>query len=604
MKCRLSAVIGILAMLVGLLPGSVFAAEPMLAQTIVPIPGGPLTANVVAVNNGPGRQSDPHVSGDWVSFTDDPGVRFQNLDLGAASDRLIPTSDGLFDSLSDISGSKIVFVRASATSQGIYLSQIDPLGNPGSAIEVSPTAAATRRRDVIGGDTIAYEERSYDPSYTAEPEISLSSAADLGAPAYRLTNDALADIWPAVSSDGNAVVWLKCPTASTSAPVCDVWRAERTLDAWGVPEQVTGADGNESLPDTNGPVTVYGSSAGGDDNIRWSVKDPTGAYVESVLALPGQQRNPNISGNLISFESSVAYGTQFDIWLYDLLTNRLYQLTDTSVSETLTDITTSGDLVRMAWAQPKQVYPYDMDVYALSAVLPPLDDNTAPIANPGGPYLGAVNTSIAFDGSLSSDPENDPLTYAWDFGDGATGSSVTPTRSYTAAGIYTTCLTVNDGSLDSAQVCTLAVVYDPSAGFVTGGGWIDSPVGAYRADETLTGKATFGFISKYQRGASVPTGTTAFEFDLAGLAFSSQSYDWLVVNQADTNAQFKGVGLINGTADPNGNAYKFMLWAGDGSPDTFRIRIWWEDAAGEHDVYDNGTAQPIGAGNIVVHTGR
>jgi hypothetical protein len=45
-----------------------------------------------------------------------------------------------------------------------------------------------------------------------------------------------------------------------------------------------------------------------------------------------------------------------------------------------------------------------------------------------------------------------------------------------------------------------------------------------------------------------------------------------------------------------------MLWAGDSSPDTFRIRIWWEDSAGEHDVYDNGISQVIGGGNIVVHT--
>ena len=52
-----------------------------------------------------------------------------------------------------------------------------------------------------------------------------------------------------------------------------------------------------------------------------------------------------------------------------------------------------------------------------------------------------------------------------------------------------------------------------------------------------------------------------------------------------------------------------MLWAGDGSStggaDTFRIRIWWEDADGvEHDVYDNGFNQAIGGGSIVVHTGQ
>ena len=80
--------------------------------------------------------------------------------------------------------------------------------------------------------------------------------------------------------------------------------------------------------------------------------------------------------------------------------------------------------------------------------------------------------------------------------------------------------------------------------------------------------------------------------------------EWLVVNKAGMNAQFKGTGLINGALDSNGNAYKFMLWASDGSPDTFRIRIWWEDATGEQDVYDNDTSQAIGGGSIVVHTGK
>jgi hypothetical protein len=606
MKRRLVAVTGILAMLIGPFPGSVFAA-PMPAQVVVPVPGPALTVNVAVVNDGAGSQTDPHVSGEWVSYTDNSvfGVRFQNLELGITSDRLIPQADGMYDSLSDISGSEVAFMRATALgSQGIYLVQIDPSSNPGAAVELSPSAdeLTPRGHAAIGGDTIAYEDRGYSASSAALPEISLSSVTDPSALAYRLTNDAIADKEPAVSPDGNAVVWSKCAFPSSFPSECDVWRVERIMGAWGAPEQVTIDVGDEVLPDTNGPVTVYNSEAGGELDIRWSVKDSSGAYVESVLALPGIQRNPNIAGNLIAFENSTGTGAQFEIWLYDLATNRLYQLTDTTVSESLTDISTNGfGLVRVAWAQPKQAYPFDMDVYALSAVLP-TSDNTAPTANPSGPYLGAVNTSISLDGSLSSDPESELLTYAWDFGDGGTGTGVTPTHSYTLAGVYTVCLTVNDGSLDSIQACTMAVVYDPSAGFVTGGGWIDSPTGAYKADATLTGKATFGFISKYQKGASVPSGSTAFEFDLGGLEFSSTSYDWLVVNQAGTNAQFKGSGLINAAADSNGNAYRFMLWAGDGSPDTFRIRIWWEDAAGKHEVYDNGVAQAIGAGNIVVHT--
>ena len=103
--------------------------------------------------------------------------------------------------------------------------------------------------------------------------------------------------------------------------------------------------------------------------------------------------------------------------------------------------------------------------------------NTPPIADPNGPYVEAVNTAISFDGNGSSDPDGDPLTYAWDFGDGNRSGERRPHLHGT--GIYDVCLTVNDGNVDSAEVCTTAVVYDPAGGFVTGGGWIYSPAGDY-----------------------------------------------------------------------------------------------------------------------------
>jgi hypothetical protein len=42
-----------------------------------------------------------------------------------------------------------------------------------------------------------------------------------------------------------------------------------------------------------------------------------------------------------------------------------------------------------------------------------------------------------------------------------------------------------------------------------------------------------------------------------------------------------------------------MLWATDASPDTFRIQI--TDSAG-NTVCDNGHAQAIGGGSIIVHS--
>jgi len=235
-------------------------------------------------------------------------------------------------------------------------------------------------------------------------------------------------------------------------------------------------------------------------------------------------------------------------------------------------------------------------------------ENTAPVADPGGPYLGAINTAISFDGSGSTDADDDPMTYAWTFyeGDIEGGTGAAPTHSYDSAAIYNICLTVNDGTVDSDPVCTMAVVYDPSAGFVTGGGWIDSPAGAYVPDPELSGKANFGFVSKYKKGASVPEGNTEFQFQTGGFNFHSTAYEWLLVSKDQLTAQFKGSGTVNGALAPDGSAYKFMLWAGDGTgdngADTFRIKIWWEADSVENVVYDNGFDQEIGGGSIVVHT--
>ena len=215
-----------------------------------------------------------------------------------------------------------------------------------------------------------------------------------------------------------------------------------------------------------------------------------------------------------------------------------------------------------------------------------------------------------------SDPANiadEPYTCTIDYGDGSgpqagTVTSMTctgPDQTYAEPGVYTITVTVTDkdGDSGSADAETFIVIYDPDGGFVTGGGWIDSPVGAYIPDPTLTGKANFGFVSKYKKGAQVPTGNTEFNFKVADLNFHSDSYDWLVINQGGTNAQYKGSGTINGDPSPTGELYKFMLWATDNDPggdDAFRIKIWYEDN-GDVLVYDNGPGQAIGGGNIKVH---
>lgn len=155
---------------------------------------------------------------------------------------------------------------------------------------------------------------------------------------------------------------------------------------------------------------------------------------------------------------------------------------------------------------------------------------------------------------------------------------------------------LENGYAAPASDTALVVIYDPSGGFVTGGGWIESPEGAYMADQTAVGKANFGFVSKYQKGAVVPSGNTEFQFKLGSLNFHSNSYEWLVVNKDSKRAQYKGTGTINGSG-----SYKFMIWASDNgsSGDSFRIKIW--NAVNEDElIYDNGSEQVIGGGQIAV----
>jgi PKD repeat protein len=86
----------------------------------------------------------------------------------------------------------------------------------------------------------------------------------------------------------------------------------------------------------------------------------------------------------------------------------------------------------------------------------PPAENQPPVADACGPYNGTEDIAVTFDGSGSSDPDDDPLTYTWDFGDGSTGTGVNPTHAYTAGGTYNVTLVVNDGSVNSEPAMTTA----------------------------------------------------------------------------------------------------------------------------------------------------
>jgi hypothetical protein len=163
----------------------------------------------------------------------------------------------------------------------------------------------------------------------------------------------------------------------------------------------------------------------------------------------------------------------------------------------------------------------------------------------------------------------------------------------------------NDLGGSAQSVFQYVVAYDPSAGFVTGGGSITAPAGAYAADPSLAGQVTFDFDVKYHSGATVPTGSFQFQFPAANLNFQSTSYDWLVVN--GSVAQFQGSGTINGAGN-----YGFLVTVSAGGHGQSKIRIKvWDKNNGSAVLFDTqmGAADTAPAttlldgGNIVVHSG-
>ena len=101
--------------------------------------------------------------------------------------------------------------------------------------------------------------------------------------------------------------------------------------------------------------------------------------------------------------------------------------------------------------------------------------NRSPVAMAtANPAFGALPLSVQFNGSGSSDPDNDPLTYEWDFQNDGTPDStaVSPIYQYTTAGVFFAKLTVRDGKggensttvrIDAGNTPPTPLIQTPSA---------------------------------------------------------------------------------------------------------------------------------------------
>ncbi|OGS51197.1 MAG: hypothetical protein A3K65_00705 [Euryarchaeota archaeon RBG_16_68_12] len=221
---------------------------------------------------------------------------------------------------------------------------------------------------------------------------------------------------------------------------------------------------------------------------------------------------------------------------------------------------------------------------------PPVASFTA-VPSPVNPAV-----PVAFDASASTDPDGTIVSYAWDFGDSATGSGVTTTHAYAATGTYTVALVVTDDLGLTNRSTASVLVRNPRA-----------PVASFTATPspvnpgalvTFNGSASFdpdGTIVSYAwdfGDSSGGTGITATHAYAASGRYpavllvvdndslSSTATRDVVVNAVpraaisySPTAIYKGVVVTfngSGSTDPDGTIVSFAWDFGDGATGTGR----------------------------------
>jgi hypothetical protein len=261
----------------------------------------------------------------------------------------------------------------------------------------------------------------------------------------------------------------------------------------------------------------------------------------------------------------------------------------------------------------------DIGAFELGAVQPPLDTagpivsavtaspNPVPI-NAGSTLTANVDDSTTGGSNIASAEYNidggsfiNPMTAVIPPFDQVSENVIASVGYLSTAGLHTICVKGTDapGNIGGQQ-CIVLVVYDPTGGFVTGGGAVNSTAGADLVNTNAAGPAIFGFNSKYLPGRSTPDGNLEFQFKAGNLNFKSTSMDWLVVT-GEPRAQFQGTGTINGAT-----VCKFAVdaWAGSfqqmtaSNVDALGLRIF--SCAGGGDRYSL-PATPLKQGSIIIH---
>ncbi len=237
----------------------------------------------------------------------------------------------------------------------------------------------------------------------------------------------------------------------------------------------------------------------------------TGSYVLNGAYVPGQVVHLKLS---VTGTNPTAVAAKVWTTGSEPATWNLTATDNTSAMQSAGSVGIKTNIASTASAQT--VFSYDN--YSVTGPAAAPVGNVKPTA---GFTSSVADLKVSVDGSSSTDSDGSITGYAWDFGDGASGTGKTASHTYAAAGEYDVKLTVtdNDGATDSVTkkvTVTVAPVGNvkPTAGFTSS--VADLKVSVDGSSSTDSDGSVTGYVWDFGDGASGTGKTASHTYAAAG----------------------------------------------------------------------------------------
>jgi len=217
------------------------------------------------------------------------------------------------------------------------------------------------------------------------------------------------------------------------------------------------------------------------------------------------------------------------------------------------------------------------------------------------PSAPTTAQAVYFNGTESSGQS--PITgYAWDFGDGSTGTGATPSHAYAAAGTYVVRLTVTDSSGRTATITNPVTVSTASGSAPTAAFVVSPSPGAVNVPITVDASTSIGQIVTYEwnfgDSAQIYSTTSRTFTHVYGLAGAYT----ITLRVTDSSGRFHSVSggiSIAGVSAPTAN-FTFAP-----SPGTVNVDVTFDGTSSSADVirweWTFGDGPPVYTGSTITH---